>query len=72
LSDMHHLKVTSSFSIVDCGGISISIARGCLRPEVTSPVDRLITVFCSCFVDSYRISCTVSTLCALLLLPKMA
>jgi hypothetical protein len=29
------------------------------------------TVFYSCFVDIYRLSCTVSTLLALFLLPKM-
>jgi hypothetical protein len=36
-----------------------------------SPVDRVTTVFYSCFVDIYRLSCTVSTLLALLLLPQM-
>jgi hypothetical protein len=72
LSGMHSLKVTPIFLIVDYGGMSISTARGRLTPEVTSPVDRAITVFYSCFVDIYRLSCTVSTLLALLLLPKMA
>jgi hypothetical protein len=60
------------FLIVDYGGMSISTARGRLTPEVTSPVDRATTVFSSCFVDIYRLSCTVSTLFVLLLLPKMA
>jgi hypothetical protein len=69
---MHRLKVTPIFLIVDYGGMSISTARGRLTPEVTSPVDRATTVFYSCFVDIYRLSCTVSTLLALLLLPKMA
>jgi hypothetical protein len=50
LSGMHSLKVTSIFLIVDYGGMSISIARGRLTPEVTSPVDRSTTVFYSCFV----------------------
>jgi hypothetical protein len=72
LSGTHPLKVTPIFSIVDYGGISISTARGRLTPEVTSPVDRATTVFCSCFIDIYRLSCTVSTLLALLLLPQMA
>jgi hypothetical protein len=69
---MHSLKVTPIFVIVDYGGISISTARGRLKPKVTSPVDRATTVFYSCFVDIYRLFCTVSTLLALLLLPKMA
>jgi hypothetical protein len=72
LSGMHGLKVTPIFIIVDYGGISISTARGRPRPEVTSPVDRATTVFYACFIDIYRLSCTVSTLLALLLLPKMA
>jgi hypothetical protein len=42
--------------------MSISTATGRLTPEVTSPVDRATTVFYSCFVDIYRLSCTVSTL----------
>jgi hypothetical protein len=69
---MHSLKVTPIFLIVDYGGISISTARGRLTPEVTSPIDKVTTVFYSCFIDIYRLSCTVSTLLALLLLPKMA
>jgi hypothetical protein len=69
---MHSLKVTPIFLIVDYGGMSISTARGRLTPEVTSPVDRATTVFYSCFVDIYRLSCTVSTLLGLLLLPKTA
>jgi hypothetical protein len=36
-SSMHRLKVTPSFWIVDYGGKLISIARGCLTLEVTSP-----------------------------------
>jgi hypothetical protein len=68
---MHSLKVTPIFLNVDYGGISISAARERLTPEVTSPVDRATTVFYSCFIDIYRLSCTVSTLLALLLLPKM-
>jgi hypothetical protein len=64
---MHSLKVTPIFLIVDYGGISISTARGRLTPEVTSPVDRATTVFYSCFIDIYRLSCTVSTLLALLI-----
>jgi hypothetical protein len=59
LSGMHSLKVTPIFLIVDYGGISISTARGRLKPEVTSPVDRATTVFYSCFIDIYRLSCTV-------------
>jgi hypothetical protein len=51
--------------------MSISTVKGCLTPEVTSSVDRATTVFKSCFVDIYRLSCTVSTLLAFLLLPKM-
>jgi hypothetical protein len=69
---MHILKVTPIFLIVDYDGISISTARGRLTPEVTSPVDRATTVFYSCFIDIYRLSCTVSKLLALLLMPKMA
>jgi hypothetical protein len=72
LSGMQSLKVTPIFLIVDYGGISISAARGRLTPEATSPVDRATTVFYSCFVDICRLSCTVLTLLALLLLPKMA
>jgi hypothetical protein len=52
--------------------MSISTARGRLRPEMRSPVDRATTVFYSCFVDNYRLSCNVSTLLALFSLPKMA
>ncbi len=62
----------TQFLIVDYGGMSISTARGRLTPEVTSPVDGVTTVFYSCFVDIYRLSRTVSTLLALLLLAKMA
>jgi hypothetical protein len=69
---MHSLKVTPIFLIVDYGGILISTARERLTPEVTSPVDWATTVFYSCFIDIYRLSRTVSTLFALLLLPKMA
>jgi hypothetical protein len=70
---MHRLKVTPIIIlIVDYGGMSISTARGRLTPEVTSPVDRATTVFSACFVDVYRLSCTVSMLLALLLFPKMA
>jgi hypothetical protein len=72
LSGMHSLKVTPIFLIVDYGGISISTARGRLTPKVTSPVDRATTVFYSCFVHTFRLSCTVSTLLALLLMPKTA
>jgi hypothetical protein len=72
MSGMHSLIVTPIFLIVDYGGISISTARVRLKPNVTSPVDRATTGFYSCFVDIYRLSCTVSTLLALLLLPKMA
>jgi hypothetical protein len=64
---MHRLKVLPTFLIVDYGGMSISTARGHLRPEMRSPVDRATTVFYSCFVDIYRLSCTVSTLLALFL-----
>jgi hypothetical protein len=60
------------FFIVDYGVMSISTARGRLTLEVTSPVNRATTVFYSCFVDIYRLSSTVSTLIALLLLPKKA
>jgi hypothetical protein len=65
------LKLYPGFFIVDYGGMSISTARGRLRPEMWSPVDKATTVLYSCFVDNYRLSCTVSTLLALLLLPKM-
>jgi hypothetical protein len=68
---MHRLKVIPHFMIVDYGGMWISTARGRLTPEERSPVDRATTVFYSCFVDIYRLSCPVSTLLALLLLPKM-
>jgi hypothetical protein len=68
---MHRLKVLPTFLVVDYDGISISSARERLRPEMRSPVDRLTTIFYSCFVDIYRLSCTVSTLLALFLLPKM-
>jgi hypothetical protein len=43
-----------------------------MKLEVTSPVDRTTTVVYSCFVDTFRLSCNVSTLLALLLLPKIA
>jgi hypothetical protein len=71
---MHRLKVIPSFLIVDYGGMSMSTstARGRLTPEMRSPVDRATTVFYSCFVDNYRLSCNVLTLLALLSLPKMA
>jgi hypothetical protein len=52
--------------------MSISAAWGRLIPAVTLPVDRATTVFFSCFVDIYRLSCTVSTLIELSLLSKMA
>jgi hypothetical protein len=38
-------KLYSFFSIVDHGGMSISTARGRLRPEKTPPVDRATMVF---------------------------
>jgi hypothetical protein len=69
---MHCLKVIPHFMVVDYGGMWISTARGRLRPQVRSPVDRATTVFYSCFVDNYRLSCTVSTSLALFLMPKMA
>jgi hypothetical protein len=69
---MHSFKVTPVILIVDYGGTSIATARGRWTPEVTLPVDRAITVSYSCFADIYRLSCTISTLLALLLLPKMA
>jgi hypothetical protein len=53
---MHHLKVTSSFFIVDCGRRSISTAMGRLRPEIRPPIERATTVFYSYFVDNYRVS----------------
>jgi hypothetical protein len=68
---MQHLTVLLTFLIVDYGGMSISTARVLLRPEMRSPDDSATTVFYSCFVDIYRLSCTVSTLLALFLLPKM-
>jgi hypothetical protein len=40
-------------------------------PKVTSPVDKAITVFYSCFVDNYRLYSSVSILLALFLLPKV-
>jgi hypothetical protein len=67
----HRLKVLPTFLIVDYGGLSILTARGRLRPEMKSPVDRATTVFYSCFVDIYRLSCTVSTLLTLFLSPQM-
>jgi hypothetical protein len=69
---MHRLKVIPSFLVVDYGGMSISTARGRLRTEMRSTADRATTVFSSCFVDIYRLSCTVLTLLALFLLLKMA
>jgi hypothetical protein len=72
LSNTHRLKVTRNLLIVNYGGMSISTARGHLRLEIRSPVDRMITVFCSCFVDNYRLSCNVSTLQALFLMPETA
>jgi hypothetical protein len=69
---MRRLKVIPSLSIDDYGGMPISTAGGRLRREMTSPVDRATAIFCSCFVDIYRLSCTVSTLLALLLLPKLS
>jgi hypothetical protein len=56
---------------VNNGGLSTWAAKGRLTPEVTSPVDRTTTVFYSCFVDIYRLSCTVSTFLVFFLLPKM-
>jgi hypothetical protein len=50
----------------------ISTVRRRLIPAVTSLVDRVTTVLFSCFVDNYCLSCTVSTLLAIFLLPKMA
>jgi hypothetical protein len=50
------------FLIVDYGGLSISNAKGRLRLEMRSPVDRATAVFYSCFVDSYHLSSMVSTL----------
>jgi hypothetical protein len=70
LYGMHRLKVAPIFTIVDYGGMSISTARGRLMPEVPSPVDRATTVFYSCFVGSYRLSSTVSTLLAFLFIAK--
>jgi hypothetical protein len=70
LSGMHSLKVTPIFIIADYGGISISTARGRLTPEGTSPVDRATAVFYSCFIDIYRLSCTVSTLFALFVIAE--
>jgi hypothetical protein len=64
---MHRLKVIPNFLIVDYGGMWISPAKGHLTPEMRLPVG-----FCTCFVDNYRLSCTVSTLLALFLSPKMA
>jgi hypothetical protein len=67
---MHRLKVAPIVLIVDYGGISISTAWGRLIPEVTLPVDRATTVLYSCFVEIYCLSCTVSTILALFLLPE--
>jgi hypothetical protein len=50
--------------------MSILTARGRLKLEMRSPVDRVTTVFFSCFVDNYRLSCNVSTLLALFFLQK--
>jgi hypothetical protein len=71
LPSIHRLKNTTIFEIADSGGMSISAARGRLIPEVTSQINRTTTVFYSCFVDIYRLSCTVSTLLAFSLLPEM-
>jgi hypothetical protein len=60
------------FLIVDYGGMLILTARGRLTPEVTSPVDTATMVFFSCLVNIYHLSCTISTLLAFLILPKMA
>jgi hypothetical protein len=68
---MHRFTVIPHVLVIDFGGMWISTARGRLRPEVRSPVDRVTTVFYSCFVDTYRLSYTVSTLLGLFLLPKM-
>jgi hypothetical protein len=62
LSNMHQWKAILKFLIVYYGGMSISTARGRLRPEVRSPIDRATMVFVSCFADNYRLSSTVSTL----------
>jgi hypothetical protein len=43
----------TSFLVVGHGGISISSARGRLRPEVTSPVDGAALVSCSCSSDIF-------------------
>jgi hypothetical protein len=40
--------------------------------NVVRAIPAFDAVFYSCFVDSFRLSCTISTLLALLLLPKMA
>jgi hypothetical protein len=61
---MHRLKVTPHFLIVDYGEMWISTAKGRVRPEMRSPVDRATTAFYSCFVDKYCLSCNVSTLLA--------
>jgi hypothetical protein len=45
LPNMHHLKVVVVFIDYGLGGILILTAWGCLRLEVTSPVDRATTIF---------------------------
>jgi hypothetical protein len=70
-SIVYRSQVICVSRVVNNGGLSISAARGRLRPELRSPVNRAITVFYSCFVDNYRLSCNVSTFLALFSLPKM-
>jgi hypothetical protein len=45
LFNMHRFKGILVLVIVDYDEMSISTARGCPKPEATSPVDRATTVF---------------------------
>jgi hypothetical protein len=49
---MHYLKTIRITSNVNYGGMSISIATGCPRPEVKSSVDRATMVFYLCLLAS--------------------
>jgi hypothetical protein len=71
-SNRHHSKVASISSVVDCSRISVSAARGSLRPGKMHSVDRAIIAFYSCSIDIYRLLSTVLTFKILFLLSVMA
>jgi hypothetical protein len=58
LSNMHRFKVILVFVIVDYGEMSVSTARGRLKLEVLSPVDRATTVSYQCPI---HVSCLLYT-----------